>query len=170
MTTPLKPNIRLMTRRDLPAVLEIENASFGFPWSRDDFLTCLRNRSCYGIVADLGRGLSGFAIYELAPKEIKLLNFAVWPNARRRRVGLQLVDAITSKLTTARPDLTLMLGERNLPGQLFFRACGFLAVEVLREQFGEDDGYAMVYSTAKEPPAFRFGKKRVKRSVPVFGG
>ncbi len=35
-------HIRWMIRRDMAAVLEIENQSFEYAWSEDDFIRCLR--------------------------------------------------------------------------------------------------------------------------------
>ena len=55
---PLKPkqqlsvHIRWMIRRDMSDVLEIENNSFEFPWFEEDFIRCLRQRNCIGMVAE----------------------------------------------------------------------------------------------------------------------
>ena len=45
-------HIRWMTRRDMVSVLEIENQCFEFAWSSDDFIRCLRQRNCIGMVAE----------------------------------------------------------------------------------------------------------------------
>ena len=45
-------HIRWMIRRDMPEVLGIENSSFEFSWSEDDFIRCLRQRNCIGMVAE----------------------------------------------------------------------------------------------------------------------
>ena len=56
MSVPGKQNvcvhIRWMIRRDMPEVLSIENESFEFPWSEEDFIRCLRQRNCIGMVAE----------------------------------------------------------------------------------------------------------------------
>lgn len=38
--------IRRMVRCDMPEVLDIENRSFEFPWSKGDFIRCARQRNC----------------------------------------------------------------------------------------------------------------------------
>jgi len=43
-------HIRWMIRRDMPEVLDIESGSFEFPWSEEDFIRCLRQRNCIGMV------------------------------------------------------------------------------------------------------------------------
>ena len=39
----LRVHIRWMIRGDMDDALEIENQSFEFPWSEDDFVRCLGN-------------------------------------------------------------------------------------------------------------------------------
>ncbi len=58
-------HIRWMIRRDMPSVIEIEENSFEFPWSEDEFIRCLRQRNCIGMVAELSEQVVGFMIYEL---------------------------------------------------------------------------------------------------------
>ena len=45
-------HIRWMIRRDMPEVLQIERTSFEYPWSEEDFIRCLRQRNCIGMVAE----------------------------------------------------------------------------------------------------------------------
>src|SRR5690606_11527131 len=56
----LRVHIRWMIRRDMPEVLQIEKASFEFPWYEDDFIRCLRQRNCIGMVAEQGERVVGF--------------------------------------------------------------------------------------------------------------
>ncbi len=54
-----------MIRRDMPEVMRTERASFEYSWTEDDFLRCLRQRNCIGMVAEHGDSIIGFMIYEL---------------------------------------------------------------------------------------------------------
>ena len=47
-------HIRWMIRRDMAEVLEIERAAFEFPWFEEEFIRCLRQRNCIGMVAEHG--------------------------------------------------------------------------------------------------------------------
>ncbi|MFM7564726.1 MAG: GNAT family N-acetyltransferase, partial [Planctomycetota bacterium] len=73
-----------MIRRDMPEVLNIEAQSFEFPWSEDDFIRCLRQRNCIGMVAECDEQVVGFMIYELNRNVLHVLNFAVRSDFRRR--------------------------------------------------------------------------------------
>ncbi len=61
-------HIRWMIRGDMPSVLEIENRSFEFPWTEDEFIRCLRQRDCIGMVCREVWEVVGFMIYELHTK------------------------------------------------------------------------------------------------------
>ena len=113
--------IRWMVRKDMPEVLEIEKASFEFPWSEEDFIRCLRQRNCIGMVAEHDERVVGFMIYELHKNQLHVLNFAVLPEARRSGVGQQMVRKLIGKLhLKRRTNITLTIRETNLPGQMFF--------------------------------------------------
>src|SRR5262252_9584455 len=83
--------IRWMIRRDMPEVLRIENDSFEFNWTEEDFLACLRQRNCIGMVAEHEGQVVGFMIYELHKTRLHILNFAVGPNFRRLGIGAQMI-------------------------------------------------------------------------------
>ena len=137
-----------MIRRDMPEVQEIEQQSFEFPWSDDDFIRCLRQRNCIGMVAEHSERVVGFMIYELHKNRLHILNFAVHPDFNRRGVGLQMVKKLVSKLTAQRRNrIMLEVRETNLPAQLFFKHLGFRAVSLLREFYEDtpEDAYLMQF-------------------------
>jgi ribosomal-protein-alanine N-acetyltransferase len=171
----VRVHIRWMIRRDMTEVLEIENACFEFPWLEDDFIRCLRQRNCIGMVAESepdGRlvlpnsgnsgiitpnasrasknenRIVGFMVYELNKTRIHVLNFAVAPDVRRLNVGTQMLDKLVAKLSTSRRNRVLLeVRETNLDAQLFFRENGFRAVSVLRDYYEDttEDAYLMQY-------------------------
>ena len=133
-------HIRWMIRRDMPEVLQAEQMSFEYAWNEEDFLRCLRQRNCIGMVAEHGEKVVGFMIYELHKNKLHILNFAVHPAWRRLAVGAQMVAKLISKLSShRRTRITLEVRETNLHAQLFFHRQEFKAVRVLRA-FYEDSG------------------------------
>jgi ribosomal-protein-alanine N-acetyltransferase len=133
-------HIRWMIRRDMPEVLQTEQLSFEYAWTEEDFLRCLRQRNCIGMVAEHGEKVVGFMIYELHKNKLHILNFAVHPAWRRMGVGAQMVAKLISKLSShRRTRITLEVRETNLAAQLFFHKQEFKAVRVLRA-FYEDSG------------------------------
>jgi ribosomal-protein-alanine N-acetyltransferase len=144
----VRAHIRWMIRRDMPEALTIENESFEFPWLEDDFIRCLRQRNCIGMVAEHKDKTIGFMIYELHKTRIHVLSFAVAENMRRHGVGSQMVAKLIAKLSQQRRSrIILEVRETNLEAQLFFRECGFRAVSVLHSYYADtpEDSYFMEY-------------------------
>jgi ribosomal-protein-alanine N-acetyltransferase len=141
-------HIRWMIRRDMPEVLNIEQASFEFPWSEEDFIRCLRQRNCIGMVAEYDERVVGFMIYELHKDQLHVLNFSVRPDVRRRGVGAQMVNKLIGKLSHQRRNrIMLEIRETNLAAQMFFKNLDFRAVSVLRDYYDDtvEDAYVMQY-------------------------
>ena len=145
----LDVHIRWAISRDMPEVLDIECASFPDSWSEEDFIRCLRQRNCIGMVAEYDEQVVGFMIYELHKTRIHILNFAVHPDSRLRSVGRQMIEKLVGKLELSngrRDRLLLEVRETNLDAQLFFRACGFRAINLLRDFYDDapgEDAYLM---------------------------
>lgn len=149
----VRTHIRWMIRRDMPEVLAIEAASFEFPWLEEDFIRCLRQRNCIGMVAEHDDRVVGFMIYELNKSRIQVLNFAAAPDVRRRGVGSQMVRKLIGKLSAQRRTRILLeVRETNLAAQLFFRNNGFRAISVLRDYYEDtpEDAYLMQYRYAPD--------------------
>jgi ribosomal-protein-alanine N-acetyltransferase len=157
-------HIRWMIRRDMPEVLRIENESFEFPWTEEDFIRCLRQRNCIGMVAEVQDELIGFMIYELHRTRLHLLNFAVKASWRRCGVGTQMVHKLCSKLSQQRRSRILLeVRETNLAAQLFFRQAGFKAVSVLRGYYEDtpEDAYIMQYQHLASPESAPYRQQRL---------
>ena len=145
-------HIRWMIRRDMPEVMAIELASFEYAWTEDDFLRCLRQRNCIGMVAERGDNIVGFMIYELHRTKLHVLNFAVHPSVRRTGVGGTMVSKLVYKLCShRRQKISLAVREGNTAAQLFFRAHKFKAARVLRNYYEDsgEDAYQMEYRPAE---------------------
>jgi ribosomal-protein-alanine N-acetyltransferase len=151
MLTKTKQEIRVrikrMRKRDMPEVLSIEANSFELPWHEYDFISCLCDNNCKGIIAKAEGKVVGFMIYEFNKSNIHVLNFAVLPDKLRRGIGSQMMAKLTAMLSYQRRRILLEVRETNLPAQLFFRECGFKAVNVLRKYYVDtsDDAYVMQY-------------------------
>ncbi len=141
-------HVRWMIRRDMQEVLAIEAESFEFPWSEEEFIRCLRQRNCIGMVAELNDQIVGYMIYELHKNRLHVLNFAVDATGRRQGVGAKMIAKLIGKLSPQRRSRILLeVRETNLAAQLFFRAQGFRAVSVLRDFYDDttEDAYVMQY-------------------------
>lgn len=149
----MRVQIRWMIRRDMPEVLAIEHASFDIPWCEEEFLRVLRQRNCIGMVAEHGERVVGFMIYELHKNKLHLMEFAVHPDCRRQGVGHQMVARLVGKLSShRRTRIMLHVREKSLDAQLFYRAQGFKATDIVPEYYAREsqDAYLMEYALESE--------------------
>ncbi|MEX2171979.1 MAG: ribosomal protein S18-alanine N-acetyltransferase [Pirellulales bacterium] len=164
--TQLRVHIRWMIRRDMSEVLDIERRSFEFPWFEEDFVRCLRQRNCIGMVAEHGERVVGFMIYELHKCRLHILNFAVAPEARRHGIGNQMIQKLIGKLSSERRTrITLEVRETNLSAQLFFKESGFFATSVLRDFYDDstEDAYFMQFECDHPALALPMPTTRIPR-------
>lgn len=144
----LRPAFGWMLIRHMSEVLAIENEAFEFPWLEKNFINCLRQRNCIGMIAEHDDRVVGFMIYELHKTRIHVLNFVVAKDYRRRGVGSQMIGKLTGKLSNQRRNrIVLEVRETNLSAQLFFRENCFRAVSVLRSYYTDspEDAFEMEY-------------------------
>ena len=144
--------IRWLIRRDMQQVLDIEEASFEFPWDEDTFLQQLRQRNIIGMVYATEYSVLGYCIYELHKTRYDIMNIAVHPRYRHQGVATSLVNRLINKLDNRRSAVSTIVRETNLSAQLFFQRQGFRATNVLRNWYDDcdEDGYAMQW-TAEVP-------------------
>lgn len=150
---PPSPNIRWMIRRDMEAIYAIENDLFEFPWCEDDFIRCLRQRNCVGMLVEYDEQIAAYMIYELHKTRLHLLNFAVARQFQRRGFGRLMVEKLVSKLHgDRRTRITTEVRETNLDAQLFFRSVGFRAVSILMDYYPQstEDAYVFEYRHVPE--------------------
>ena len=152
----IRVHIRWLVGRDMAEVLEIEEESFEFPWSEEDYQRCLRSRNCIGMVAEFHGQVVGYMIYELGKSKIQLLNIATAYQYRRCGVATQMIAKLIGKLSLQRRNrITLEIRETNLPAQLFFRSVGFRATQILKNFYEQmqEDAYLMQYRHTPETHA-----------------
>lgn len=153
MQTTLDFQVRWMIRRDMPEILDIEKRSFEFAWTEEDFLCCLRQRNCIGMVAERQERIIGFMVYELLKSQIHVLNFAVAPWSRHQGVGRQMIEKLIHKLSQQRRQkIVLEVRETNLAAQLFFKRQGLRGGRVLHGHYEDtsEDAYVMTYTLPQD--------------------
>ncbi|MBI1866633.1 MAG: GNAT family N-acetyltransferase [Candidatus Staskawiczbacteria bacterium] len=139
-------NIRPMTRNDLPEVLSVELGSFEFPWKKGYFVHCLKQQNYVNLVVKYEEEIIGFMI----KSGIRLLNLAVRPDWRRREIGTKMIEELIGRLSLQKIRkriITVKVREGNLPVQLFFRKCGFRAINVFHGCYDktQEDAYLFYY-------------------------
>jgi ribosomal protein S18 acetylase RimI-like enzyme len=169
-STRIEPVLRWMVHMDLASVIRISQQPAGLQWDHSDFLAALRSINTVGHVAELGRDVVGFMIYQIRrghegwdpddldiraarftepehqrPRalQIDLLNIAVAPELHHQGVGGAMVRRLDQKIQREGGGIRTLVPEGNLAVQLFLRGADFRATEVVRGYFVDEDAYIM---------------------------
>lgn len=121
--------IRAAGPADALVMALLHAASFDTPWSAPTFATFLAEPAGCGLIAALeGEAPAGFALARLAADEAELLTIAVAAEARRRGLGLALMEALQSRLAArGARRLFLEVGAGNRAASALYRKLGFEA-------------------------------------------
>ncbi len=131
---------RPMESADLAKILEIERASFTFPWSASFFVQELKVVCARSHLALIDGRAVGYVIYWLLPREIDIHNLAVAPAYRRRGIGRALLQAVIADARRQKlARVTLEVRKSNEAAQRLYQALGF-AAKGMRKGYYSDDG------------------------------
>jgi len=141
--------IRKMGHKDVDQVLEIENACFPVPWSREAFLAELRNPLARYVVAQEGLVLQGYAGVWLIFDEGHITNVAVHPRARGQRIGEMLLATLVETVRILGVvAITLEVRPSNASAMSLYRRMGFKKAGV-RKGYYTDNGEDALIMTKK---------------------
>ncbi|MEW5854549.1 MAG: ribosomal protein S18-alanine N-acetyltransferase [Myxococcota bacterium] len=146
----LQIRVRRMTPEDVPAVLEIENASFPRPWKAHQFHEEFKRDVSRLYVAERtseGAGqLVGYLSAWCVAGEMHILNVACSPRVRRRGVARQLI--LQAAALAAREDgctqVFLEVRRSNDGAQALYLTLGFTACGVRPRYYSEENEDAIL--------------------------
>lgn len=140
-------HVRAMTVLDVPGVLEVERASYAFPWSEGIFRDCLRvGYLCR--VLELDEQIVGYGILAFGAGEAHVLNVCVRSDLRRRHLGRRLMDYLLDRARAAgMSEAFLEVRPSNTAAVRLYESMGFDRVGMRKSYYqapgGRED--ALVY-------------------------
>jgi len=136
-----------MCVEDLADVLEIENASFSTPWSRDSFLHELleNERAVYLVAKDVLGKVAGYVGMWVIFDEGHITNVAVHPLFRNRGIGSLLLTRLAEVCREHDVKfLTLEVRRSNLAAQNLYYKHGFVHMGVRRRYYLDNNEDALI--------------------------
>ncbi len=151
---------------DIPAVHEIERASFTAPWPTYAFKQELEaNRLARYVVARDGERIVGYAGLWLMVDEAHITTFAVHPRWRRRGIGERLLLAILEVAIARRArEATLEVRLSNVAARRLYEKYGFRPVG-LRPRYYTDNGEDALIMTTEPLTALEMQDRLAERRV-----
>jgi [ribosomal protein S18]-alanine N-acetyltransferase len=137
---------RLDGAADLDAVLEIDQASFSSPWTREMYHEELRNDRSFIFVARRAEcPVVGYCSFWVILDEIHVNNIATRPEWRRRGIGRDLVKHVLGEgWTRGCHAATLEVRRSNMAALRLYESVGFVEQGVRRRYYRDPDEDALV--------------------------
>ena len=150
----MKVDLRRLDQRDLPAVEEIERASYPTPWSRAMFAAELRKQSslALGAFGDEDQ-LVGYAFVSRYVDAWHVMNVAVAPDYRRHGIATALLERLF-EVTSADPrrGYTLEVRVSNVDAIRLYERLGFESRGIPRGYYTVNREDALIMWRESEPP------------------
>jgi [ribosomal protein S18]-alanine N-acetyltransferase len=145
--------LRQGTIDDVPAVAEIERASFGDPWSESAFRELVKSRAAIFLIAARGASqrVVGYIVALVAAGQAEIVNLAVSPDERRRGFGRGLLDVGIDRLKDrGAREIFLEVRESNAAALALYASRGFSEVGRRRKYYRNPVEDALVLRWAIE--------------------
>ncbi len=148
---PVRVTVEPMRVEDIPAVHEIERASFTAPWPSYAFRQELEgNRLARYLVARDGDRIVGYAGLWQMVDEAHITTFAVAPAYRRQGVGQHmLLELLRIAETVGAAVATLEVRVSNMPARRLYEKYGFRPVGVRPRYYTDNNEDALIMTTAE---------------------
>lgn len=128
--------IREMQEQDIPVIMEIERISFSTPWSEAAFFSEIHKSYSLARVAVSGDTIVGYICVDYILNECHIMNLAVHPDFRRRRIATLLLEEVMNELRKKGCRFFyLEVRFSNIDARKFYEHFGFRVVGVRRKYY-----------------------------------
>jgi ribosomal-protein-alanine N-acetyltransferase len=166
---PLNLRVTPMTLDDIPAVHDIERASFPVPWPSYAFRQELEaNHMAHYLVARAGEEVVAYGGIWLMVDEAHITSFAVRPDQRRTGIGGRLMlELMMLSVHLGARVATLEVRLSNQPARLLYGRFGFRPVGVRPRYYSDNGEDALIMTT--EPLGSPLMRQRLTEMTERYG-
>jgi len=134
-----------MQPEHLDQVVEIEQASFPTPWSRQAFSSEIKNEFAHYIVAVINGQVTGYGGMWLIFEDAQITNVAVHPDYRMNGIGRMLMLELMRRAVLMGIDrMTLEVRPSNVVARRLYTALGFKKKGVRKRYYTDNNEDAVI--------------------------
>lgn len=146
--------IRRMTLADVDGVAAVEAATFPTPWSREAFISEMKNVAARYLVAEQDGQIIGYAGAWIILDESHITNIAVRQAERGRGIGRALTAGLMQYLSNlGAAYATLEVRKSNEIAQNLYKSLGFIKLGVRKRYYEDNDEDALIMVCDHMPEA-----------------
>ena len=137
--------IRKLSEEDISQVFEIEKENFNNPWTRDQFLGCLKKKINFSnYVYCKSTKVIGYLVAENIINEVHLYKIAVEKKYQNNKVGLKLIEyMIQDSRINRKVKVCLEVDSSNAPAIKLYNKLGFEVVGMRKKYYKTRDAILM---------------------------
>jgi ribosomal-protein-alanine acetyltransferase len=137
--------VREVQRGDLEEIQQIEEESFLYPFSNEDFLNLYTNyRDVFFVAEKRGRVL-GYVAGVRGFRKVTLASIAIRPKWRRKRIATNLTNCLMEKIRGKTKRLELQVRVSNIGAIKFYEKVGFRRGGILYSYYPEGEDAVLYY-------------------------
>lgn len=137
--------IRKMTEEDLDRVMTIEKEAFALPWSRESYLSEIKNNFASYLVCDVDGEVAGYGGIWVVFEQAHITNVAIGQDYRLRGLGkslmLELEQVARQKKAT---HILLEVRPSNLPARTMYKNLGFEDISLRKAYYSDNSEDAVI--------------------------
>lgn len=132
--------LAVLTEAQLPAVLDIEQRAYTFPWTEGIFRDCLKAGYSSWIVQDRSGCMLAYALMTMAVGEAHILNLAVDPMLRRQGLARFLLTHLLRIARAAHTTVVLLEVRRSNKAAIqLYQGFGFRHIGTRKNYYPSHD-------------------------------
>ncbi len=145
---------------DAEALSELERRCQSHPWTVRHFADALADRETLRVFVlrrphaawEVGRGIVGYCVLQIAAGEMHVHNLAIDPDSRREGLGRWLLrEALAWGAATGTEEVFLEVRQSNWAALALYRSAGFQAVSVRRGYYDRPREDALILRRNRPP-------------------
>ncbi len=131
---------RPMLLDDVPRIMEIELASYDFPWTGGIFRDCIRvGYNCW--VYEINNNIQAYGLISVAANEAHVLNICVAPEYRGQGIGRKMLRKLLEVAESKRVDsVFLEVRESNTAALTLYDQEGFNRIGLRKAYYPSEEG------------------------------